>query len=162
MAMMGQGPQDSHQDAITLRASAAGVWLFIVLAAVFAFALVRGYLGAATTAGRIGTVIFMGLATAGSLWGATFIFRHRSALEISADAITYSKSPNAKSMAQRSRQLVLDRTSGDALSVIKIGNQQRYSQGLTIRGSGTTLPMAAFGVARVKHACTAKGWQFQA
>ena len=162
MAMMGQGPQDSRQDAITLRASAAGAWLFIVLAAVFAFALVRGYLGAATTAGRFGTVIFMGLVTAGSLWAATFLFRHRPTLEISADAITYSKSPNAKSMAVRSRQLVLDRTSGDVLSVVKIGNQQRYSQGLTIGGSGTIVPMAAFGVARVKHACTAKGWQFPA
>jgi hypothetical protein len=62
----------------------------------------------------------------------------------------------------RSRQLALDQTSGDVLSVIQTGSQNRRVQCLTIRGSGMILPVGTFGVARVKQACVAKRWQFPA
>ena len=158
--MIGQGPQDSGGNAITLRASAAGTWLFGVLAAIFAFALVRGYLGAATTAGHIGVVIFMGLCTLLSAWAGILLLRRRSTLEVSTDAITYSSYPNARSKAMGTRQLVLDRSAGNELSVVNTGPQGRQRPGLTIRGSGTTLPLNLFGADRVKKACLARGWQF--
>jgi hypothetical protein len=65
--MFDQGPPQSGDSPIVLRASAAVSWAFVVFAVVFAFVLVRGYLGAATTAGRIGTILFMGCPSASAL-----------------------------------------------------------------------------------------------
>jgi hypothetical protein len=50
----------AEDDPIVLRPSAGAAWVWVALAAFFVFALIRGYLGAATTAGRIGVVIFTG------------------------------------------------------------------------------------------------------
>jgi hypothetical protein len=163
MAAMGQWPQGYGQSPVILRSSTAGTWVFGVLAAVFAFALVRGYLGASTTAGRIGTVIFMGVACALCAWAAVFLLTHRSTLEISADTITYAKYQNARSRATGLRQLVLYRTDGDVLRVVQAGRQGRQQlTGFTIEGSGTTLPLNTFGSRRVRKACLARGWQFPA
>jgi hypothetical protein len=54
VVMFDQVPPASKDDPIVLRPSAGAAWVWMVLAAFFAFALIRGYLGAATTAGRIG------------------------------------------------------------------------------------------------------------
>lgn len=158
--MIGQGRHGSAGNSITLRSTAVGTWLFGVIAAVCAFALVRGYLGAATTAGRVGAVTFMGLCVLLFGWMAVFLLLRRSTLEISADAITYSSYPSAKSRALGTRQLVLERSSGDELSVVLTGPQGRQRQGLTIGGSGTILPLNLFSSDRVKQACVARGWQF--
>jgi hypothetical protein len=160
MTMIGQGPQDSVGNPITVQASPIGTWLLAVLAAFCALALVRGYLGAATTAGRIGIVIFMGLCSVFFAWVAVILLIRRSTLEVSADAITYSSYTSAKSKAMGTRQLVLDRSSGDQLSVVRTGPQGRQRPGLTIAGTGTILPLNLFGANRVKQACLAKGWQF--
>jgi len=162
MVMIGQGPQASAAHPITLRTSPVGTWLFVVMAALFAFALVRGYLGAATSAGRVGVVIFMGAFFVLCILAATVLLIRRSTLEISADAITYYGNPTARSKALGVRQLVLDRSSGDELSVVLSGPQGRQRPGLTIPGSGTTLPLNLFSADRVKRACLARGWHFSA
>jgi hypothetical protein len=167
--MSNQVPPGSGDNATVLRGTAGGSWWFAILTAVFAFALVRGYLGAATTAGRIGTIFLMGLAICFCAWAAIFMVAHRPTMSISAGAITYAKAAtSARSRAAGPETLVLDRSSGNSLSVVTktrivVRGSRKYRKntiGLTIPGSGITLPMASFGVNRVERACVANGWQF--
>jgi len=161
--MFDQGRPDSGDNPIVLRASAGASWAFVIFAAVFAVALVRGYLGAATMAGRIGTIFFTGVPICLLAWAAVFMATHRSTMSISADAITYAKAASARTRAAVPQMLVLDRSSGNDLRVVQATRQGRkYAVGLTIHGSGMTLPLATFGVSRVRRACIAKGWQFPA
>jgi hypothetical protein len=161
--MFDQVPPQSGDNPILLRATAAGSWTFVILAAVCAFALVRGYLGAATTAGRIGAILFMGVFICLFVWAAIFLAMHRSTMSIAAGAITYAKAASGKTRAATPQVLVLDRSSGSDLRVVTAIRQGRkVVVGFTIQGSGIILPMAPFGFSRVRRTCIAKGWQFPA
>jgi hypothetical protein len=153
----------SGDDPVVLRASAGASWAFAVFAAVFAFALARGYVGAATTAGRIGVIAIMGVGIVFCGWAALYMAFRRPTLSISASAITYAKAASARTRAIGGQALVLDRSSGTDLRVVTATRRGRaFIAGLTIPGSGTTLPVASFGVSRVRKACIAKGWRFPA
>jgi hypothetical protein len=148
---------------VILRASAGAAWVWAVLAAFFAFALVRGYLGAATTAGRIGVVVFMGSCIGLVLWAAVYMVMHRSTMSISANEIIYAKAATARTRAAGPQMLVLDRSSGSDLRMLTVSRGNRkYATGLTIDGSGTTLPIRTFDPNLVRQACLAKGWRFPA
>jgi hypothetical protein len=161
--MFDQGPPQSGDDPIILRASAGVSWAFVIFAAVFAFGLVRGYLAAASTSGRIGITFIMGVPICLCAWVAIYGATRRSTMSISANAITYAKAATAKTRAAVPQVLVLDRSSGSDLRVVTQTRQGRkYMAGLTIQGSSMILPLATFGVSRVRRACIAKGWQFPA
>jgi hypothetical protein len=161
--MFDQVPPDSGDRPIVLHASAGAAWVWVVLAAFFAFALVRGYLGAATAAGRIGVVVFMGSCIGLALWAAVYMVRNRSTMSISANEIIYAKATTARTKATGPEILVLDRASGNDLRVLTVSRGSRkYVTGLTIHGSGTTLPVRTFDPNLVRKACLAKGWQFPA
>jgi hypothetical protein len=161
--MFDQGQPDSGDNPIVMRASVGASWALVIFAAIFAFALVRGYIGASTTAGRIGTIVFMGVPICLLVWAAIFMATRRSTMSISADAITYAKAASARTRAASPQMLVLDRSSGNDLRVVMATRRGRkYVAGLSIHGSGLILPLATFGVSRVRRACIAKGWQFPA
>ncbi len=141
-----------------LRANASVAWVFVFFAALAAFALVRGYLGAATTAGRIGTIIFMGVIICLLAWPAIYMATHRPTMSISADSITYAKATSARTAVPQ--VLVLDRSSGNDLRVVTAIRRGGKYTGLTIQGSGTILSLQLFDVSAVRRACIAKGWQF--
>jgi hypothetical protein len=161
--MFDQVPSATADNPIVLRASAGAAWAWAIFAAFFAFALVRGYLGAATTAGRVGVVVFMGSCTGLALWAAVYIARRRSTMSISAGEIVYAKATTARTRAAGPEMLVLDRSAGNDLRVLTVSRGNRkYVTGLTIQGTGTTLPIRTFDPNRVRRACLAKGWQFPA
>ncbi|HUC58920.1 MAG TPA: hypothetical protein VMA95_16075 [Streptosporangiaceae bacterium] len=159
--MFDQVPSGSADSPIVLRANASMAWAWVLFAAVFAFALVRGYLGAATTAGRIGAVAFMGSCVVLLLWAAIYMVLRRPTMEISASEIVFAKAQTARTRAAGPQVLVLDRSSGSDLRVLtRTRGTRRYVTGLTLHGSGTTLPIGTFVFDQVKQACLAKGWQF--
>jgi hypothetical protein len=161
--MFDQVPPASEDDPIVLRPSAGAAWVWMVLAVFFAFALIRGYLGAATTGGRIGVVIFMGACSALALWAAVYMVTHRPTMSISASEITWTKATTAKTRAVAPQILVLERSSGKDLKLLTSSRGNRkYANGLTIQGTGTTLPIRTFDPNQVKRACLTKGWQFPA
>jgi hypothetical protein len=161
--MFDQVPSSSAETPIVLRANAGAAWVWAVLAAFFAFALVRGFLGAATTAGRIGVVVFMGVCIGLSLWAGIYMVTHRSTVSVSTSEIIYAKAATAKTRAVGAEMLVLDRSSGSGLKMLTASRGSRkYATGLTIHGSGTTLPIRTFDPNQVRRACLAKGWQFPA
>jgi hypothetical protein len=161
---LAHGPLPRSQDnPIVLKSGANASVAFAVLALFFAFALARGFAGAATTAGRIGVTIFMGLCVVACAWAAIVLITHRSTLTVSAGAITYAKANSARTRAAGGEMLVLDRASGDKLTVIRTTRNGRLAgTGLTIKGSGIILPLTPFGARRVRAACIARGWQFAA
>jgi len=152
-----QVPSASADNPIVLRASAGAAWVWVVLAAFFAFALVRGYLGAATTAGHIGVVIFVGSCIGLFVWAAAYMLMHRSTISISASQIIYARATTRRADRQI---LVLDRSSGDLGVLTARRGNRTYVTGLTIHGSGTTLPVRTFDPNLVRKACRSKGWQF--
>jgi hypothetical protein len=161
--MFDQVPPASQDDSIVLRPSAGAAWVWVVLAAFFAFALVRGYLGAGTTGGRIGVVIFMGACVALAGWAAAYMVTHRPTMSISASQITWAKAATARTRAAGPEVLVLDRSAGQDLRLLTTSRGTRtYANGLTIAGAGTTLPIRTFDPNQVRQACRAKGWQFPA
>jgi hypothetical protein len=101
VVMSGQVPPAPADDPIALRPSAAAAWAWMVLAAFFTFALIRGYLGAATTTGRIRAVISMGACTAPAPWAAAYMVTHRPALSITASQITWAKATTARTRGRR-------------------------------------------------------------
>ena len=161
--MFDQVPSASADNPIVLRANASVAWAWVIFAAFFAFALVRGYLGAATTAGRIGVVVFMGACIGVFLWAGIYMITHRATMSISAGQITYARPVTARTRAAGPEILVLDRSSGNDLTMLTVKRGSRkYATGLTIHGSGTTMPIRTFDPNQVRKACIAKGWQVRA
>jgi hypothetical protein len=161
--MFDQGPLDSRDNPIVLRAATFPSWFFVTLAALFAVAIARGYPDAATTAGRIGTLIFMGVPLCLCVWAAIFFATHRPTMSVSASAITYARSASARTRAAGGQTLVLDRSLGNDLRLVTLTRRgAKQAPRLTIHGIGTSLPLATFGISRVRSACIAKGWQFPA
>jgi hypothetical protein len=154
------GNSQSGDRPVVLRPSIGAAWFFAVLPPFCAFALVRGYTGAATTAGRIGAAASMGAAIAFCAWAALTMVVRRPRLSISASAITYSPATPLLSRATGLPALVLDRSSGTDLQIVRFSRPGRPPvTGLTIPGSGTTLPVPNFDLARIRSACTASGWR---
>ena len=123
-----------------------------LLEALFLLALVRGYPNAQTAAGRVALVVFVAAVTAALVLGWTWLIRHQSRLEISGQAITF--------VAGRGAPQVLGRDLGDQLRVVRLG-RGRYSQpGLTIVGSGKSIPLSFMSVREVRRQCLAAGWSF--
>jgi hypothetical protein len=161
--MFDQGSPDPGDNPIVLRAATFPFWFFVILAALFAIALARGAPDAATTAGRIGTIFFMGAPLCLCVWAAIFMAMHRPTMSISASAITYARAASARTRAAGGQTLVLDRSLGNDLRLVTLTRRgAKQAPRLTIHGSGTTLPLITFGVSRVRSACIAKGWEFPA
>jgi hypothetical protein len=161
--MFDQRPPGSGDNPIVLRATNFPFWFFVILGAVFAIAIARGAPDAATTAGRIGTIIFMGVPLCLCAWAAIFLATHRPTMSISASAITYDRAASARTKAAGGQKLVLDRSLGNDLRLVTLTRRgAKQAPRLTIHGSGTSLPLSTFGLSRVRSACIAKGWQFPA
>jgi hypothetical protein len=160
--MFDQVPPAAEDDPIVLRPSAGAARVWMALAAFFVFALIRGYLGAATTAGRIGVIIFTGTCIALFLWAAVYMLTHRPTMSISASQITWAKATTARTKVAGPQVLVLERSAGQDLMFVtwRRGNRT-YANGLTIAGTGTTLPIRIFNPNQVRQACRAKGWHFR-
>jgi hypothetical protein len=154
----GSGPADRP---VVLRPGIGTAWFFAILTPFFAFALVRGYTGAGTTGARIGVVAFMGAVIVFCAWAALTMVVRRPRLSISSSAITYSPATPLLSRATGRPDLVLDRSSGIDLRIVRYSRLGRPPvSGLTIPGSGTTLPVPGFDLDRIQTACTASGWRF--
>ena len=136
------------------QSSAAREGLFGFIEAAFLVALVRGAIGASTTAGRIASILFMGAVALG--WGLLWRvqWRHRSRLEIGSDVIA------KVDHADTDHPLVIDRSSGDELYFF-IGNG-RYNAFpvLVSRSTGVKLSLAYYSKKQVQAACVAHGWRF--
>jgi hypothetical protein len=155
--MSDQMPSASADSPIVIRTSARVAWVFVVLAAVVAFALVRGYLDAATIGSRVEPVVILGPFIVFAVWAALYMVRHRSTLSISADEIILARRASPP-------RLVLDRSSGHDLKMITVtsGYNLKYATGLAIYGGSTTLPIRTFDANLVMDACLARGWRFRA
>jgi len=146
---------------VVLRPSIGAAWFFAILTPFFAFALIRGYASAATTVGRIGVVVGMGALIVFCAWAALTMVLRRPRLSISASSITYSPATPLLTRATGRQALVLDRSSGSDLRIVRFSRPGRPPvSGLTIPGSGRTLPVPSFDLARIRTACTASGWRF--
>jgi hypothetical protein len=155
------GSSGSGDRPVVLRPGIGTAWFFAILTPFFAFALVRGYTSAATTGGRIEAVALMGAVIVFCAWAALTMVLRRPRLSISASAITYSPATPLLTRATGRQALVLDRSSGTDLRTVRFSRPGRPPvSGLTIPGSGTTLPIPGFNLARIRTACTACGWQF--
>lgn len=140
-------------DAIVVRQSRAQRdGLFGGLAAVFVVALWRGFTGAQTSGGRVAVVVFCGLVLTGLtvLW--VRYARRPSRLEIASQVITYVD-PNGK-------QRLLTSAPGSELAFTTLGSGRYRTRALTIRGSGSVIPLPFFSARRVRRECTARGWEF--
>ncbi len=140
-------------DAVVLRQSRAQRdGLFGGLAAVFVVALWRGFTGAQTSAGRVAVVAFCGLVLTGLtvLW--VRCARRPSRLEVTSQVITY--------VDPQGKRRTLASAPGGELVFTTLGSGRYRSRALTIRGSGTVIPLPFFSAREVRRECTTRGWQF--
>jgi hypothetical protein len=86
----------------------------------------------------------------------------RPTLSISADEITYTSAASARTWTTVPRTIVLDRSAGNDLRLVTAIRRGGKYAGLTVHGSGTTLPLSSFDVSQVRRTCMAKGWHFTA
>lgn len=146
---------------VVLRPSIGTAWFFAILTPFCAFALVRGYTSAATTGSRIGVAVGMGAVIVFCAWAALTMVLRRPRLSISASAITYSPATPFLTRATGRQALVLHRSSGTDLRIVRFSRPGRPPvSGITIPGSGMTLPVPSFDLARIRTACAASGWRF--
>lgn len=129
--------------------------LFGFLVAVFAVALIRGEIGAATTAGRVAAAVFCVVLIAVVARGWIATARRPVRLEITRDAIR---------LVQRNGQVSeLSGQSGDELRFVKrhAGPLSRiWILGLTIVGTATFIDLTIFfSRGEVRKACRAQGWR---
>lgn len=129
--------------------------LFGFLVAVFAVALIRGEIGAGTTAGRVAAAVFCVVLIAVVARGWIATARRPVRLEITRDAIR---------LVQRNGQVSeLSRQSGDELRFVKrhAGPLSRiWILGLTIVGTATFIDLTIFfSRGEVRKACRAQGWR---
>jgi hypothetical protein len=122
------------------------------LEALFLLALVRGYPNAQTATGRVVLVVFVAAVTAVLVFGWTWLIRRQCRLEISGQAITF--------VDGRGATRVLSRDLGDQLQVVRLGRGRYSHPGLTIVGSGRSIPLTFISVREVRRQCVAAGWSF--
>ena len=95
------------------------------------------------------------------VWAALTMVLRRPRLSISATAITYSPATPFLTRKTGRQPQVLDRSSGTDLQIVRFPRPGRSPvAGLTIPGSGTTLPVPGLDLTRIRTACTAGGWRF--
>ena len=127
--------------------------LFAFLAVVFAAALARGVLGAATMAGRIAVIVIMGgvLVLILVLW----VTRRQAKQwpEVSADSIVL-RQPKV------GREEVLRRTSDSRLRFTAVGAGRARQLALQIEGADDVLALQFFKQKKVEAACVTCGWIF--
>jgi hypothetical protein len=127
--------------------------LYGFLVAAFALALVRGFIGARTTEGRIVcTIVFSTIVIVG-LYGWQLRHRRSKSLAISDDAIVLLTAG-----LDTTSQLL--KTDGDRLQFVTIGSIRYRSLALKIRGRDTTLSLQFFSKKPVQAACVEHGWHF--
>jgi hypothetical protein len=126
--------------------------LFGALIAVFLVALVRGYTGAQTAAGRVAVVVFVSALTAVLAVGWVRLIRRPCRLEVTGQAITF--------VDGRGATRVLSRESGGRLRIVAVGGGRVRQPGLTIEGSGTVIALPFFSTKEVRRQCLAAGWSF--
>jgi hypothetical protein len=148
---------DLGKAALTVirQSSASRDGFFGLMEAVFVLALVRGAIGASTTAGRIGAIVLTSAMIVG--WGLlwSFQWRHRSRLEIGDDTIA------KVDHATPDHPLLIDRSSGDELYFI-LGSGRNIFPVLVSQSSGAKLFLAYYSRKSVQAACVAHGWRFPA
>jgi hypothetical protein len=128
--------------------------LFGALIAVFLVALVRGYTGAQTSAGRVAVVVFVAVFTAVLGTGWVRLIRRPCRLEITTQAITF--------VDGRGAARVLSSETGGQLRIVSLGGGRFRQPGLTIAGSGTVIALPFFSTKEVRRQCLAAGWIFTA
>jgi hypothetical protein len=145
---------------VILRPGTGTAWFFAILPLFFAFALVRGYTSATTAGGRVQAVVLMGAVILFCAWAALTMVLRRPRLSISATVITYSPATPFLTRSAGRQPLKLDGSSGTDLQIVRSPRPGRSPvAGLTIPGSGTTLPVPGFDLARIRKACIASGWR---
>jgi hypothetical protein len=138
------------------QSSASRDGFFGLMEALFVLALVRGGMGATTTAGRIVAILFTGAIIVG--WGLLWHFqrRHRSQLEIGDDTIA------KVDHATPDHPLLIDRSSGDELYFVVGNGRNNIFPVLVSQSSGARLLLAYYSRKSVQAACVAHGWRFPA
>ena len=123
------------------------------LAVMFAFAAVRGHMGAETATGRIvGDVIF-GTMTIGSIAILIVMRRNPGHVTVGRDAISYSHR-GAKN------PIVLPRTGDLYIGGTMIGTTGGRTRYLKVQGSDLGIPLEIFDQQELERACVAMGWRF--
>jgi hypothetical protein len=123
------------------------------LAVMFAFAGVRGHMGAETATGQIvGDVIFGTLAI-GSIALLIVMRRNPGSVTVGRDAISYSHR-GAKN------PIVLPRTGDLYIGGTMIGTTGGRTRYLKVQGSDQGIPLEIFDQQELERACVAMGWRF--
>jgi hypothetical protein len=144
---------DTGYSSVVRESAGARDGLYGALTFAFALALVRGVIGASTTAGRIVCALFFGGIVVGGI--IVWIWRRRRApwLEISDDKIVLQR-PKSTEVRQ------LTKAPGSQLRFVSVGSMQYRSTGLTLVGSGIVLPLSFFTRKVVTQACVDHHWEF--
>lgn len=145
----------TYRDAgvITVRESRPQInTLFGFLTVACAAALARSVPGAHTTTGRVTVAVIFGGLLVILLIGWIVTIRNPGRLEITEDAIRYSR--------RREPVSVLSRRQGGELRFVKELRGRTWRLGLTIAGTGTVMLLGTFSRKEVRQACLARGWRF--
>jgi cytochrome c biogenesis protein CcdA len=131
-------------------------FLFGFLTVAMAAALIRGVIGAQTTAGRVAVAVIFGVLLVVFLIGWAVSARRPAHLEITEDSIRY--------VTGNGRVTALSRQQGDELRFISRPAGRIWTLGLTVTpGPGPVLtPLTFFSRKAVRQACQARGWRFAA
>ena len=155
--MAGNDAQQHHPDQGVIVVSQSRLQIRLLygfLLAVFAAALVRGVVGASTTAGRVAVAVICGAFVAGVLAAFVLVSKRLDRLEVTDQAITYV-------LWSGQNKAVLSRECGDEIRIVR-----RYSggwsliDGLTIQGTDKFIGLPLFSRTEVRRACVARGWRF--
>jgi hypothetical protein len=147
-------PLGAAEDVTVVQESAAARdGLFGLLVAVLVAALVRGFIGAHTTAGRIAVATIFGALVALVAWGWLILRLGPTRLEVSEEAIRLVN-------AAPKGPIALLRAWGDDLAFIVRGRGRFGYWALMVRGTDTVLPLRFFNRKQVKRACLSHGWRF--
>jgi hypothetical protein len=148
-----QPPETAGDVTVVKESALARDGLFGFLVTVLVAALVRGFIGAHTTAGRIaGTTIF-GALVALVAWCWLILRRGPTQLEVSDEVITLVR-------ASPKGPIALLRTWGDDLAFVLKGGVRFGYWTLMVRGADTVVPLRFFNRKQVKQACLSHGWRF--
>jgi hypothetical protein len=126
--------------------------IFGFLVAVFVVALVRGLIGASTSAGRIAVAVFVTavLAALVTIW--VRVVRRPEHLEVAHAAISLVRTGGPP--------VGFDRQAGDQLRFVMSGGGRYRRLGLMSVATGTVIPLGFFDKKAVRSACEGVGWRF--
>ncbi len=127
------------------------LWGFLTLA--FGAALVRGHLGAESTASRVVVDLILGLLLVGSISAWVWFRRHPARLEISVEAVTFAH-------RGQTRSVKLARSSGDLYVRRTMLGGTHPLLFLGITGSDEVIPLQMFDLEEIEAASVSRGWRF--